>query len=206
MSHLSNEPATPLQKKCGKKIEKGLTTAWISGNITFALIQCKDARVVELADSLDSGSSVHYARAGSSPASRTKTKGHPKGCPFVLGSVRRGRPTPFGNSNARRKHPQGVRHIRRAAKPLFRERLHGGRGSFSCEKVTPSTMKSVISKAHPRGALSCPCGAIHLVSLEMTDFDLIPAAAAAGTLRGFPSERVFRQPEPPICQTVCHTV
>ena len=31
-----------------------------------------DARVVELADSLDSGSSVHYARAGSSPASRTK--------------------------------------------------------------------------------------------------------------------------------------
>ena len=30
------------------------------------------ARVVELADSLDSGSSVQYARAGSSPASRTK--------------------------------------------------------------------------------------------------------------------------------------
>ena len=32
------------------------------------------ARVVELADSLDSGSSVHYARAGSSPASRTITE------------------------------------------------------------------------------------------------------------------------------------
>ena len=31
------------------------------------------ARVVELADSLDSGSSVHSGRAGSSPASRTKT-------------------------------------------------------------------------------------------------------------------------------------
>ena len=30
------------------------------------------ARVVELADSLDSGSSVHSGRAGSSPASRTK--------------------------------------------------------------------------------------------------------------------------------------
>ena len=30
------------------------------------------ARVVELADSLDSGSSAHYGRAGSSPASRTK--------------------------------------------------------------------------------------------------------------------------------------
>ena len=33
-----------------------------------------NARVVELADSLDSGSSVHYARAGSSPASRTIEK------------------------------------------------------------------------------------------------------------------------------------
>ena len=30
-----------------------------------------NARVVELADSLDSGSSVHSGRAGSSPASRT---------------------------------------------------------------------------------------------------------------------------------------
>ena len=32
------------------------------------------ARVVELADSLDSGSSAHSGRAGSSPASRTKQK------------------------------------------------------------------------------------------------------------------------------------
>ena len=31
----------------------------------------RHARVVELADSLDSGSSVLYGRAGSSPASRT---------------------------------------------------------------------------------------------------------------------------------------
>ena len=29
--------------------------------------------MVELADSLDSGSSAHYGRAGSSPASRTKS-------------------------------------------------------------------------------------------------------------------------------------
>ena len=35
----------------------------------------RHARVVELADSLDSGSSVLYGRAGSSPASRTKGKG-----------------------------------------------------------------------------------------------------------------------------------
>ena len=34
----------------------------------------RDARVVELADSLDSGSSAHSGRAGSSPASRTSIK------------------------------------------------------------------------------------------------------------------------------------
>ena len=43
----------------------------------------------------------------------------------------------------------------------------------------------------PQGALSCPFGAIHLVSPEMTDFDFIPAAATAGTLRGFPSREFF---------------
>ena len=37
------------------------------------------ARVVELADSLDSGSSAHYGRAGSSPASRTKKASTPTG-------------------------------------------------------------------------------------------------------------------------------
>ena len=36
----------------------------------------RNARVVELADSLDSGSSAHSGRAGSSPASRTYTKIH----------------------------------------------------------------------------------------------------------------------------------
>ena len=41
----------------------------------------KYGRVVELVDSLDSGSSVHCGRAGSSPASPTK-KGHPKGWPL----------------------------------------------------------------------------------------------------------------------------
>ena len=40
------------------------------------------ARVVELADSLDSGSSVQYARAGSSPASRTKRSQARKGLGF----------------------------------------------------------------------------------------------------------------------------
>ena len=35
------------------------------------IIRHLNARVVELADSLDSGSSAHSGRAGSSPASRT---------------------------------------------------------------------------------------------------------------------------------------
>ena len=39
--------------------------------IRTIFLKIKYARVVELADSLDSGSSVHYGRAGSSPASRT---------------------------------------------------------------------------------------------------------------------------------------
>ena len=41
----------------------------------------KYGRVVELVDSLDSGSSVHCGRAGSSPASPTK-KTDSFGCPF----------------------------------------------------------------------------------------------------------------------------
>ena len=44
------------------------------------------ARVVELADSLDSGSSVLYGRAGSSPASRTKKK---DGSRLIRGGSRR---------------------------------------------------------------------------------------------------------------------
>ena len=47
-------------------------------------------RVVELVDSLDSGSSVHCGRAGSSPASPTK-EGHPKGCPSFLLEFRNNR-------------------------------------------------------------------------------------------------------------------
>ena len=41
-------------------------------------------RVVELVDSLDSGSSVHCGRAGSSPASPTKKKRHALACLFFL--------------------------------------------------------------------------------------------------------------------------
>ncbi len=54
-----------------KKDKKVLTRGPARGNIFLVLNSAEHARVVELADSLDSGSSVHYARAGSSPASRT---------------------------------------------------------------------------------------------------------------------------------------
>ena len=50
----------------------------------------RDARVVELADSLDSGSSAHSGRAGSSPASRTKNAATPTGAAafFMSGATR----------------------------------------------------------------------------------------------------------------------
>lgn len=44
------------------------------------------ARVVELADSLDSGSSVLYGRAGSSPASRTRREKTGIACLFPSGA------------------------------------------------------------------------------------------------------------------------
>ena len=48
----------------------------VYANIKYVIVKIrhivlKRARVVELADSLDSGSSAHYGRAGSSPAPRT---------------------------------------------------------------------------------------------------------------------------------------
>ena len=49
---------------------KKLLTIYDSSAIIIK--RSRDARVVELADSLDSGSSAHSGRAGSSPASRTK--------------------------------------------------------------------------------------------------------------------------------------
>ena len=79
-----------------KRAKKVLTFGRPHGIIIFAPSKAQRcARVVELADSLDSGSSVHYARAGSSPASRTMTSVHnateqsyvkeqSKGCSFAI--------------------------------------------------------------------------------------------------------------------------
>ena len=50
-----------------------LTNPKLRGMIQLAEVIGKYGRVVELVDSLDSGSSVHCGRAGSSPASPTKS-------------------------------------------------------------------------------------------------------------------------------------
>ena len=57
-----------LQRSIEKWKRKSLTIQYGDAIITKL---SENARVVELADSLDSGSSVHSGRAGSSPASRT---------------------------------------------------------------------------------------------------------------------------------------
>ena len=59
------------RKNAGKFLTKRARRAMIFQQSRDAQ---KAARVVELADSLDSGSSAHYGRAGSSPASRTIEK------------------------------------------------------------------------------------------------------------------------------------
>ena len=53
-----------------------MTNAIQCANISESLRATAHGRVVELVDSLDSGSSVHCGRAGSSPASRTKKSYH----------------------------------------------------------------------------------------------------------------------------------
>ena len=50
----------------------------------------ENGRVVELVDSLDSGSSVHYGRAGSSPASPTKKTQGIKRYPVFFLLMRKG--------------------------------------------------------------------------------------------------------------------
>ena len=67
-----------------------------------------------------------------------------------------------------------IQSVEKAAKPLFRERLHGGRGSISCEIVAPSAMRSVISEAHvPENDGfsfdSCGCGRRNSARLSLTE-------------------------------------
>lgn len=73
--------------------------------------------------------------------------------------------------------------------------------SFQCvEKVEEATISrelhvSWTSIPDGRVGLSCARGVISEAQIpEMADLHFIPASAAVGTLRGFPSRMVFRQP------------
>ena len=61
-----------------------MTTVGLRAIITE---RSRNARVVELADSLDSGSSAHSGRAGSSPASRTMIPDFVRDRGFFLSGV-----------------------------------------------------------------------------------------------------------------------
>ena len=107
---------------------------------------------MELADSLDSGSSVHYGRAGSSPASRTKTKGHPFGCPFVLVSAVQRAAPPFGiamlGGSTRKGYATSVR--RQSRQRLCGEfRLRRGFANSACAEVLPAAKRSYGALAPP---------------------------------------------------------
>ena len=75
-------PEKKLKKFLKKSSKNVLTIVLFRANMLERSRERTNARVVELADSLDSGSSVHSGRAGSSPASRTNKKRHPFGCRF----------------------------------------------------------------------------------------------------------------------------
>ena len=76
-------------------------------NCAILFEQSQDARVVELADSLDSGSSAHSGRAGSTPASRTKENARNREisgifltfCPFFEAQTRPLEPSDNKNDN-----------------------------------------------------------------------------------------------------------
>ena len=67
-----SSPASRTRKKDKVPLQRGGTLFPLPSVRQESSYRC--ARVVELADSLDSGSSVLYGRAGSSPASRTRKK------------------------------------------------------------------------------------------------------------------------------------
>ncbi len=102
-----------LAKLCGAALgcpERAVSCEkWLTaGKSCDKILQHGNARVVELADSLDSGSSVHYARAGSSPASRTKKRQAPSGaCRFLF------------------PHPVGADYISARWQPQLRRCLRG---------------------------------------------------------------------------------
>ena len=85
---------------------------------------------------------------------------------------------PAPEDKKRTGHPPGAHKLsKKWPKPLFRGRCAQGGPRFLTEK----SVRLGREVSFPRR-----------MSPEMTDFHLIPAASAAGTLRGFPFGKVFR--------------
>ena len=96
-----------------------------------------------------------------------------------MSACRQSPPDKDKGSKKRLMETSGASVCRKSGKAAFSRKTTWRKRFVFFEKVASSAMRSVISEAPPQGALSCPFGAIHLVSPEMTDFDLIPAAACA---------------------------
>ena len=80
------KPAIVCKKRFSneEKVVDKLSAACYYNQVVSEQTAIAYGRVVELVDSLDSGSSVHCGRAGSSPASPTKTKVYPIGYTLVF--------------------------------------------------------------------------------------------------------------------------
>ena len=66
----------------------------------------------------------------------------------------------------------------------------------SCPKLArPAPAHAPRPTRIPQGTLSCPCGAIHLVSPEMTEIPFLPSSADDSTLRGSSPGGFFDSPE-----------
>lgn len=69
----------------------------------------------------------------------------------ALNRNRRRRIKRNNSTKTRRRSSGGVSVSKKRQSRFFEKDCMVGGGSFSCEKVTPSTMRSVISKAHVLG-------------------------------------------------------
>ena len=121
-----------------------------------------DVRVVDLADSLDSGSSVHYARAGSSPASRTNKKSRNQSVSGFFVAIFQ----LFNNihfSNANPLHPKPTLHVEsmlNKSENPYQKRTSGSHSSvpplWSCNSAaTFSFLLAALSVERTRWIVCC---------------------------------------------------
>ena len=173
-----------------ENLKKGLTQSLRYGNIYLALRNsafhlCASGGIGRLAGFRCQCS---QGRAGSTPASRTKTKGTTKVVPFVLGSAGRWPAPPFGDFNPRvgkARPPE----ILRCAPNLRRTRGAAQKGRWEVFLLAAPKLKISIltarskTKGHPKG---CPF-VVDLVA---------PKAGTAAGVTG-PGRRPSRPPSGP---------